>query len=105
MSQTGRLQVSKKLDTAWQGRVFTLYDRVSEVLSRKYGYDAFLIYGSLLGYVREGGFIGHDVDFDAAYISQFSDLKAVADELRDIAFTLIDAGFDIICKTTALHIS
>lgn len=103
-NQRGRLQLSKQLDTAWQAAVLSLYHRVSAVVAREFGHDPFLIYGSLLGYVREGGFIGHDVDFDAAYLSAHTDPALAAAELRDIALCLVDAGFEVECKVTALHI-
>ncbi len=72
-SQNGWLQLSKKLDVEWQSAVLRLYERVCEVVRSEYGYEPFVIYGSLLGLVREGGFIGHDVDFDAAFLSRLSD--------------------------------
>lgn len=102
--QAGRLQLSKKLDLDWQESVFSLYDRMSEVVRRHYGYEPFAIYGTLLGLVREGNFIGHDLDFDAAYLSRFSAGPAVAAELRDIGLTLIDAGFDVELLRTVLHV-
>lgn len=103
-SQVGRLQLSKKLDLKWQSSVLGLYHRVAMVVREKHGYDAFVIYGTLLGLVRENGFIGHDIDFDAAYVSRHRDGPSAAAELRDIAFTLIDAGFDVECRRTALHV-
>ena len=103
-SQNGWLQLSKKLDTAWQASVLELYHRVHEVLRTKHDYDPFVIYGTLLGLVREGGFIGHDVDFDAAFVSRSTNGSDAAAEMREIAFSLIDAGFDVECKHTALHI-
>lgn len=103
-SQVGRLQLSKKLDKAWQEAVLGLYHKVSVLLRDKHGYEPFVVYGTLLGLVREGNFIGHDIDFDAAYISRHRNGPAAAAELRDIAFTLIDAGFDVQCKRTALHV-
>lgn len=102
--QTGRLQVSKKLDTDWQARVMGLYGRVREILRDRYGYDVFAIYGTLLGAVREGGVIGHDVDFDCAYVSAYTDGQRSAQQLQEIAFLLIERGFDVECKRTALHI-
>ena len=103
-SHTGRLQLSKKQDLAWQKAVFGLHDGVMEALGRHYDFDAFVIYGSLLGQVREGGFIGHDIDLDLAYLSKFTDGPAAAAELRDVGFALVDEGFDVECQRTALHI-
>lgn len=100
----GKLQLSKKLDLGWQETVVDLYERVCRVLEERHGYDAFVMYGSLLGQVREQGFIAHDNDFDMAYLSKETDGRAAAAELRDIGFTLIDAGFDVETRRTALHI-
>ena len=102
--QTGRLQLSKKLDTEWQARVMGLYDRVRAIVRDEYGYDVFFVYGTLLGAIREGGVIGHDLDFDAAYVSRHADGKQAAEELRDIAYLLIDRGLDVQCMRTALHV-
>lgn len=103
-SQVGRLQLSKQHDVKWQSRVLNLYDEVREVVKNSVGYDTFLVYGTLLGAVREKGFIGHDVDFDAAYVSMHADPEVAAKELQQIGFTLVDAGFDVQCLRTALHI-
>ena len=69
-SQFGRVQLSKQLDKAWQQGVIDLYTRVRAALSDELGYDAWFVYGTLLGAVREGTYIGHDIDFDAAYVSR-----------------------------------
>jgi len=103
-SQTGTLQLSKKLDVGWQRAVFDLYDRVARVLTATRGYTPFPIYGTLLGFAREQGFIGHDVDFDVAYVSRLTDPVEVAEEFSDIALDLVDAGFDVECRRTALHV-
>lgn len=103
-SQTGSLQLSRKLDLEWQEEVLALYEGVCRVLREEFDHDAFVIYGSLLGAVRERGFIGHDLDFDAAYLSRHTDPAAAAEELQAIALRLIDAGFDVDCVRIALHI-
>ena len=103
-SSTGKLQLSKSLDTQWQGKVLGLYDKVRVTLEETYGYEAFVMYGSMLGAIREGGFIGHDFDFDAAFVSRHNRGPAAAEEMKQIAFTLIDRGLDVECKWSALHL-
>ena len=103
-SQIGVLQLSKTLDLAWQAQVMSLYARVRALVAQVHGWEVFFVYGTLLGAVREGGVIGHDVDFDAAFISPHADPVDAAMELRNVAFTLIDAGLDVECYSTALHI-
>jgi SAM-dependent methyltransferase len=103
--QTGGLQLSKKLDTVWQAKVMSLYGRLRAILAEVYGYDVFFIYGTLLGAVREAGVIGHDLDLDVAYVSELRDGRAAAQELKEIAYLLIERGFDIEAKRNALHIA
>jgi SAM-dependent methyltransferase len=102
--QTGRLQLSKTVDTEWQEMVLNLYDGVRQVLYEVHGYDLFLIFGSLLGAVRDGGVIGHDLDFDSAYVSKHTDGRDAARELRDIALLLLERGYDVDLKQTVLHV-
>ncbi|MEA2551141.1 MAG: hypothetical protein QOE25_910 [Actinomycetota bacterium] len=103
-ASNGRLILSKNRDRAWQASVMGLYNRVRTAVHEIAGYDAFLIYGSLLGAVRENGFIGHDFDFDAAYISKHRDGPAAARELAQIARALIDYGFNVESRVITLHI-
>lgn len=104
LSQFGRIQLSKKLDTAWQQRVMSLYHEARKALAEELGYEAFLIYGTLLGAVRENGFIGHDGDFDAAYVSRHTDPRAAAAEMQELALRLIERGFYVECMESTLHV-
>jgi len=104
LTHTGRFVLSKQLDTAWQGRVMDLYTRVRAVLHDDFGLDAFLMYGSLLGAVREGGYIGHDSDFDAGYLSTRSDPREAAAEYQEIALALVRHGFHVEAHPASLHV-
>ena len=102
--QTGRLQLSKKHDRAWQESVMGLYQEVRDVVAQVLGYDLFLFYGSLLGAVREGTVIGHDVDFDAAYVTELTHPRAAALELQALGLLLVDRGYHVRCAHTSLHV-
>jgi SAM-dependent methyltransferase len=101
----GRLQLSKTVDVAWQEVVLGLQARVHEAVRELRDYETFLIYGTLLGAVRDGGFIGHDREFDCAYLSTETSGPAAARELQAIAFALIDRGFRVHATDSALHIA
>jgi hypothetical protein len=103
--QFGKLRLSKKLDTEWQQNVMALFAAVRGFAKERFDYEIFLIYGSLLGAVREGGFIGHDIDLDAGFICRATDGPGAAAELRELAFGLIDAGYVVESFRTHLHVT
>lgn len=104
LAQTGRILLSRRLDTEWQARVIGLYDRVRDRIGTSFGYDVFLMYGTLLGAVREGGYISHDADFDSAYISRHQTGPEAAEELVDIALSLREAGLIVDMRERLLHV-
>jgi ubiquinone/menaquinone biosynthesis C-methylase UbiE len=104
-SRTGALQLSKSLDAAWQGAVLTLYGRLRAELTAAADYEPFFAYGTLLGAIRENGFIGHDLDFDCAFVSRHHDAAAAARDLQQIAFALIDHGYAARATPTHLQVA
>ena len=104
LTQGGRIQLSRQLDTEWQKRMIGLYDRVRALVEASHGYDLVVMYGTLLGAVREGGYIGHDVDFDTAYVSGHRTGPEAAEELVDIALALREAGLVVDMRERLLHV-
>jgi SAM-dependent methyltransferase len=69
----GRLQrdFSHTADSA-RDEIMDALERVLHDLTQECGLDAYLMYGCLLGAVRDGRMIGHDSDADVAYLSRHS---------------------------------
>jgi len=62
----------KTFETKDEGQLEPLLDALDTVLGllRAEGLEAFPAYGTLLGAVRDGAFIGHDSDADVGYVSR-----------------------------------
>lgn len=62
----------KTFETKQEGQLEPLLDALDVVLSMLHeeGLEAFPAYGTLLGAVRDGAFIGHDSDADVGYVSR-----------------------------------
>lgn len=103
-SRWGDLQVVKSQDTRWIDAVLDLYDAVAEVLRSEFDYEAFVIYGSLLGTTREGGVIGVDDDADMAFVSRLSEGPALAKEMRDIGARLLETGLQVTLVSTNMYV-
>ena len=104
LDQHGGVSIERSLDTEWQQTVMSVHARVREVMREQFGHDIFLVYGTLLGAVREGGPIRHDGDFDTAYLSRHTDGQAAADEFEQVGLALVRAGLRVECLMRALHI-
>jgi tetratricopeptide (TPR) repeat protein len=78
-----------------QDRDLEIYARVRDFLQDRLGRPIFLLYGTLLGYYREGDFIPGDDDFDAGYVSDRTDPVEVKEEAQEIIVELVRAGFTV----------
>ena len=56
------------------------------------GYEAFVVSGTLLGVIREGGLVPHDSDVDMAVLLHAGSLEEVADEWQQLRGRLEQAG-------------
>ncbi len=70
-------------------------NRVRAMVHGALGLELFMMYGSLLGPCREGGFIGHDDDFDLCYVSKHTDEAAICDEVLSLVSHLRGKGYRV----------
>ena len=96
----GRLRMAMPADDGYQAWCFETYYALRDEIAHAIGCDAFAIYGTMLGAVREGDFIGHDNDFDMVYVSQHSEPEAVKGEFVALCEHLVDAGYWLKPKKT-----
>jgi hypothetical protein len=86
------IEESKKRQEAY----LDFYSRVRDMFEKTIGRPPFLLFGTLLGFYRDGDFIAGDDDFDVGYISKEQDPVAVKNEAKKIIFKLIQEGFTIV---------
>lgn len=62
--------------------------------------DLFIHYGTLLGYGREGRFLGHDDDVDLSFLVITDSIEVAAQRFYGVARTLKDLGFPVWVQET-----
>lgn len=101
----GRItKLSKDLDRTWQHGVMSLYGEVDEVIRKVTGRSSFIFSGTLLGYVRDNGFIPHDKDMDCAYVSAKTSIPEVMREFAALGDALIAAGYAVTPKASCISV-
>lgn len=95
MDKKGVLSPSHEETKARQQRYLEIYAQARDFFDKELGRSLFLMYGTLLGFHREGDFIPGDDDFDAGYVSDLTDPQAVKEETMDIIVQLVKAGFTV----------
>ena len=76
-----------------QMRYLMIYTEARQYFNHTFGSPLFLMYGTLLGLVREGDFIQGDDDFDCGYISHKQSANEVKQETMQLVVDLVLAGF------------
>jgi len=94
LDKDGRL--SATFDVRDAGHTGPLLDAIEEVLSLLHdlGVEAFPAYGTLLGAVREGQFLGHDSDADLGYVSTETTPVDVVRESFRLQREIEERGYD-----------
>jgi hypothetical protein len=95
LSKKGGISTSKQLMINQQNNYLKLYSRLKTIFEAENGIPLFIMYGTLLGYHREGDFIVNDDDFDAAYYSTAVKPSAIKKEAAEIIIKLIRKGFSV----------
>jgi hypothetical protein len=84
------------LDADSKRAVLDFFEEVSKIIETATGQPVFPFYGNLLGAVREGDFIAHDVDgFDIIYLCNSNQPGEVKAEVARVRHLLIEREYDL----------
>ena len=92
LGSTGQLQKPKNLDVLWIEKTLRHYERVRVLFKELFGYDLFVVGGTLLGWVRHRDIISFDKDFDTSYLSDRTEPVEIQAEFAQIVKTLLKHG-------------
>lgn len=93
-TKDGRLRPGHDADS--KRAVLDFFEEVSNAIEAGTGQPVFPFYGNLLGAVREGDFIKHDVDgFDIMYLCRNNQPGDVRAEIATICRLLREKGYDL----------
>jgi tetratricopeptide (TPR) repeat protein len=93
-TKDGRLRPGHDADS--KRAVLDFFEEVANVIEAGTGQPVFPFYGNLLGAVREGDFIKHDVDgFDIMYLCKSNQPGDVRAEIATICRLLLEKGYDL----------
>jgi len=94
INKKGFYAPTKEELTNRQDRYLKIYDKARIYFDEQFGSPLFLLYGTLLGFYRQGDFIPGDDDFDAGYISTKTTAREVKQETMQLVVDLVLAGFN-----------
>lgn len=101
LDKWGALKRTFADDSSGRTRLLAAARELLAELNDVVGVPAFLVYGTLLGAVRSGRLIGHDVDVDVAYYSRFQHPADIMRESFALERRLKELGWETSRKTGA----
>ena len=89
--------LAEDVGPASQGRLTAMgsYALARDVFEERFKRPLFLLYGTLLGCVRDGDFIAGDDDLDVGFLSSAADPESMKAEALHLMDQLIGLGFDV----------
>jgi ubiquinone/menaquinone biosynthesis C-methylase UbiE len=95
LNKYGNVRRPVRTNHRWQRAVFGLFEQLERDLAEEFDLELIPFYGTMLGAIREGDFLGHDDDFDTIYVASGSDPEGVKAEFLAVCRFLVDRGYDI----------
>jgi hypothetical protein len=93
----GRLQRDfSHTDSSSREEIMDALEQVMRDLTEKCGLDTYLMYGCLLGAVRDGHMIGHDSDADVAFLSKYTHPFDIIRETTAATRTMRSLGWRVV---------
>lgn len=78
---------------------------LTNIIKDKFDCDIYLVYGTLLGAIREQNFMEHDNDVDFAYLSKKDNKKDIQNEFLELTLKLKENNMlSKICSNGHLHV-
>lgn len=76
-------------------RALAAYEELAWFFEREFDVELFLLYGTLLGYYRDGDFIAEDDDMDVGFVARAEDPLSLKAEATEVVERLLRHGFDV----------
>lgn len=95
INKKGRLRKRFCLSKKWQKAVLDAYEKLAVYFQQRLNREIFIFHGTLLGAVRDKGFIPNDDDFDIAFFSQATSAVDVKEDLKSVMTIMAGDGWEV----------